>query len=351
MQNILDRLADGPGLYLKTIDLDGQAAILVDMDADSYAASAYLDNRIQMASPFEQSANLRDLFQAGVAFAERPDPLRFIFHIGNAGAQLLSRLLGATPGGLALREPEPLQIVASLVRERLGQFPDPDDVQLINAVFGASMGLLARPMEPNGPVIVTLQSTANVLMRQVLGFKPGNKAICMLQSLPQFLTEATKPEAEEEIRYNFDGLYRHEMAELVGQSVDGAGLFRQAAAIWCVNMMDYHATGGDPAVGRRLLPVQLDHFLAQPDVAFRTILNHLDIPLDDAAMKAILADQAHYDDAATNGPESYDIETRAQEAKQAEADHGDKILDAMRWIDEFAKQNPVMARLREGGVG
>lgn len=105
-----DEIARDATWLAQALDPAEGAVRLVAMDADSYRAASFLDDRMLQASVDAQIVPWT-LVEEAMAGALRSDA-RWIFHIGHVGSTLVSRLLGEIEGVLAVREPRLLRDLA-----------------------------------------------------------------------------------------------------------------------------------------------------------------------------------------------------------------------------------------------
>src|SRR5215207_9307069 len=100
-----------PDAYLQNVDLVRGLVLAVRIDAATYRAAAFLDDRI--LGPSVQGAWIAGSeASAAAGLVHAPRPLHFIFHTGHVGSTLVSRLLDETGSVLGLREPLPLRVLA-----------------------------------------------------------------------------------------------------------------------------------------------------------------------------------------------------------------------------------------------
>lgn len=94
----------------QALDPSAGTTRLVAMDRDSYRAASFLDDRLLQQTIDAQIVPWTQI-EAALAGNLRQDA-RWIFHIGHVGSTLISRLLGALDGVLAVREPRLLRDLA-----------------------------------------------------------------------------------------------------------------------------------------------------------------------------------------------------------------------------------------------
>ena len=116
MEALAQSLKASPELYPHTLDVTADAVGLVRLSEDAFRAASFLDARaLDPGAPLQWVAWPQ--IEAAVEAAGLEEGCGFIFHLGHTGSTLLSRLLGAHPSVLALREPLPLRVLAQQALE------------------------------------------------------------------------------------------------------------------------------------------------------------------------------------------------------------------------------------------
>ena len=102
-----------PELFPMEFDLHRDAVTFVRLSREDYSRASFLDGRIVTTKTMTHAAPWAHVAAAieSARLAERCD---FIFHIGHVGSTLISRLAGAHPAVLSLREPQVLRAFARL---------------------------------------------------------------------------------------------------------------------------------------------------------------------------------------------------------------------------------------------
>src|SRR5438128_161048 len=125
---------------------------LVAMDAESYRAASFLDDRLLQA-PVDAQIVPWPLVEEAMSDELRQDA-RWIFHIGHVGSTLVSRLLGEIDGVLGVREPRLLRDLAL----------SPPDVRA--CYIGVVPKLMSRTFAPGEIACVKATSFASEIAAQ-----------------------------------------------------------------------------------------------------------------------------------------------------------------------------------------
>src|SRR5688572_12345833 len=110
--NALADLADSPRRFVFDLDAATDRVQLLELDEGGYRAASFLDQRVIPPGVELATSAWREIADAMPAEARRD--VQYIFHIGNVGSTLISRLLGEIPAVFALREPLLLRVFAAM---------------------------------------------------------------------------------------------------------------------------------------------------------------------------------------------------------------------------------------------
>ncbi len=128
-----EQIANDATWLAQALDPAAGMVRLIAMDAQSYRAASFLDDRMLQQPvdaqivPWPQVESAMD--------AELRSDARWIFHIGHVGSTLVSRLLGELEGVLAVREPRLLRDLAVSPADIRAQYLEPIP-KLMSRSFG-----------------------------------------------------------------------------------------------------------------------------------------------------------------------------------------------------------------------
>ena len=165
IESLLPRLADDPTVYLHTLDLVRDRALLLEVDRGFYRDATFLDERVLGPGRVGAWVPLERVWRA---FETAPPPrpaCAFIFHLGHAGSTLLSRLLDEVPGVLGLREPLTLRPLA-LAANRLALTPDPALAAVCARALPNLHAALARRFDGDRAVVVKARRASAACWRR-----------------------------------------------------------------------------------------------------------------------------------------------------------------------------------------
>jgi len=264
---------------------------------------------------------------------------QFIFHIGNVGSTLISRLLGELPFVFALREPLVLRVFA----DRL----DPDtptrwDDSEADSRVDQLIALLSRTFRGEQRAIVKATSfTSEIASRLV---PKGSRALFLFASAPHYVENIL---AGQNSRQTLEMLSAARLRRLQrrcpGLTLDLATMSdaRKAALGWACEMTSLveNASNMDPGAVKW---VDFDLFLSEPAAHFLAIARHFGAQIDSAAAAGIC-----------NGPlmrrysKALEYEftpaTRRQILEEARWQYRPAIRDALGWLNELAASYPAVA--------
>jgi hypothetical protein len=288
------------------------------MSEADYRAASFLDQRmLRPDSEFRQSP-----WPAMPADARRDAD--YIFHIGNVGSTLISRLLGELPTVFALREPLLLRTAAE------GQ-------------FDTLAALFSRTFRPEQRANVKATSfTSEIADRMV---RPGSRALFLYATPNHYLENIL---AGENSWQTLQALSPIRLARLQrrcpGLTADLAGMHdgRKAALGWTCEMTSLEAAAAKLPPGT-VLWLDFDVFLADPARHFAAIAGHFGHDLDERAAQAICAGplMGRYSKALEY---EYSPALRREILADARRRHAGAIDDALNWLETLESRYPAAAQ-------
>jgi len=293
------------------------------MSEADYRAASFLDQRmLRPDSEFRHSP-----------WPDMPADSRrdadYIFHIGNVGSTLISRLLGELPQVFALREPLLLRSFAEM---------RPSDER-----FDTLTALLARTFRPEQRANVKATSFTSEIADRLV--RPGGRALFLYAAPERYLENilagqnswqtlaALSPVRLARLQRRCPGL-----AADLGRMHDGL----KAALGWACEMTSLgEAAGKLPA--EAVLWMDFDVFLADPPRHFAGVAGHFGHDVDPAAARAICEGplMRRYSKALDY---EYSPELRREILADARRRHAPAIADALNWLAGLESRYPAVAR-------
>jgi hypothetical protein len=268
-----------PDAYPQALDLAGERMLVIRMDANTYRAASFLDDRIL-------GPNTRGAWLLGAAVAEAarciadPRPLHFIFHTGHVGSTLVSRLLDETGMLLSLREPLPLRTIA----DAHDVLAAPESL-LGAAQFGALLDtmqrLWSRGYDWTRAVIVKATSSAGRAACPLLEASPGARAIYLnVRAEPYLATLLGGANSATDLRGHGPGRMRRLQQRIAAPPapLHGLSLGELAALGWLVETMSQQEAAG--RFPERVLALDFDELLADVAAGMERVLAHFGLPRD-----------------------------------------------------------------------
>jgi hypothetical protein len=305
-------------------------AFLRMTEAD-YRAASFLDQR--MLGP---ASEIRQAPWPALPAEARRDA-QYIFHIGNVGSTLISRLLGELDGVLALREP-------LLLRSFAESPPGPER-------FDALTALLSRTFRPGQRASVKATSFTSEIADRLV--PPGSRAL-FLYATPQHYLENIL--AGENSWQTLQALSPIRLARLQGRC---PGLEANLAAMhdghkaalgWACEMSSLEAAASRMLPGT-VLWMDFDLFLTDPAAHFAAIARHFGHDADAGTVRAICEGplMGRYSKALDY---EYSPALRREILADARRRHAGAIRDALNWLGGLESRYPAAAgairRAREG---
>jgi hypothetical protein len=307
------------------VDLAADRVALLRLSEAEYRAASFLDQRVLTpASEIRQTAwSSLDLP------AEARRDADYIFHIGNVGSTLVSRLLGDLPTAFALREP-------AILRSFAASAPREED-------FARLLALLSRTFRADQRANVKATSFTSEIAPHLVA--PGSRALLLYAAPERYLENIL---AGENSWQTLAALSPVRLARLQGRcpgleadiSAMHDGL--KAALGWACEMTSLEQAAAALPDGS-VMWLDFDTFLADPPRHFQAIAAHFGHDADAATARTICEGplMRRYSKALEY---DYSPGLRRQILAEARARHAAPIRDALNWLTTLETRYPAAAQ-------
>ncbi len=335
LRQVLPTLPVDPSLYPQQIDLEQKLALMIQMAETDYEQAAFLDERIISASTRGSWLPLRGLVDLrGRIRCHRPPA--WLFHIGHCGSTLISRLLGAHPNVLALREPGVLQALAYSRRTAAAEC-GPE-------LFELCVALLSRSYHESQRALIKPTSDCSNLIEPLLEHDSTAPAILLFVGLDTYaatMLRATALRRDVETRHpaRIED-FEKRLGASVGACSDDA---RRVAVSWLASMSAFADAAA--SFGNRVMWLDFDDFLARPGQRLGEAAAFLDTPYT-----------AHETTALVNGPllrrysknldKGYSEAIRNQQLSDSRDRYGNEIATTLNFAEHLAARFEKIAALQ-----
>ncbi len=332
-------LLQGPDFFPHKLDLWAQTVLFVRLSREQFRHASFLDDRIitpQTQGVWHRLAST----EACLAGAPPGRPVHFIFHTGHVGSTLLSRLLEAAGGVLALREPLALRTLAELADD-VGAPHALYSEEALDRLLRLQILLWSRGYDDTNAVIVKATSAAARLGPRLLACSENARAIYLsLSAEPYLATLLAGANSPIDLR----GLGRerfmrvHRLADCTPQKpLHALSLGELAAMTWTAETL----TAALLARTGRVLPMDFERLLQEPAAHLGAALAHFGIPAPKTYLETI--ENAPLWRRYAKAPEAdYSPQMRAQILAEARLRHAGEIAKGLRWIEALAQTSPAV---------
>jgi len=336
MTPFAESLARSPELFPHGLDPRTGAVGFIRLIERDYRQASFLDGRLLNPQTISRAVPWPQVEQA-VAETGLPEACDFIFHIGHVGSTLLSRLLGARPRILSLREPAILRTLA----EARGTWTADN----FEARMSAFLKLWSRTFAADQRALVKATSFVSELAADLMARSYAPKAIFITASPETYLaTILGGPNSRQESKI----LAESRLARLqrrLGRNISPAQSEGETIAMsWACEMSALNAAMTN--AHDRILLIDFDKFLAEPQPALQAAFRHFGIETTEEEIMAILSgpNMTRY----AKAPEyAYDAKLRNDVLKQARTEHGGEIRRGMAWLENAGKTFPEIRAVLE----
>ena len=337
MDLLASSLERSPELFPFDLNPTTDQITLIRLTQADYQRASFLDGRILTPQTLRRSVPWSELETAADGLEETAG---YIFHIGHVGSTLLSRLLGAHPRVLAVREPAVLRTLARMWSEaETRPWSGPE----FDRRLGAILKLLSRTFRPDQCAIVKTTSFVSQLATQILARPSQPQAIFMFVPAETYLaTVLGAPNSPKEARMLAEGRLRRLHARVAGEHWRLAALREgeMVAMSWACEMTAIGAAAEESA--RRALWLNFNTFLQSPAASLFSALRHFGIDAFQVEIESILSgpDLRCY----AKAPEhAFDSNLRSEILNRARKDHSAEIARGLQWLDLAARNSPAIA--------
>ena len=330
-------LIETPHWLVFDLDPATDRAALLRLDEAAYRSASFLDQRA-----VRPGAERRELPWAALAAEITEDARRdadFIFHIGNVGSTLISRLLGELDTVFALREPLLLRVFAAALDLVPAARWNGSEAQ---ARLDQLRALLSRTFRPRQKAIVKATSFTGEIAARLIG--PGARALFLFASAQHYLENIL---AGQNSRQTLELLSPARLERLKrrcpGLALDLRTLSdaRKAALGWACEMtaLNDNASRLPPGTVKWL---DFDRFLADSPGHFTAIAHHFGLSVEPDRARAIAEGplMRRYSKAL-----EYEFSPSIRQEILAEARqmHAPALRDALGWLNALAARYPAVA--------
>jgi hypothetical protein len=335
-------LPASPDAYPQALDVVGGRVLVIRMDANTYRAASFLDDRIL-------GPNTRGAWLPGAVVSEAarqvagPRPLHFIFHTGHVGSTLVSRLLDETGMLLSLREPLPLRTLAD-AHDVLGAPESLLGEAQFDALIDMMRSLWSRGYDWTRGVVVKATSSAGRVAGPLLLARPEARALYLnVRAEPYLATLLGGANSAADLRGHGPGRMRRLQRRVAAPPapVHRLSIGELAALGWLVETMSQQ-----DAVQRfpdRVLALDFDELLADVTAGMERVLAHFGLPRDARYFAGI--GRSPVLQRYSKAPEvPFPQGERAARLEESRRLNRDEIQKGMAWLEKLAQaEGPVAA--------
>ena len=333
-------LGRSPDLFPLGFDARKDAVTFIRLSREDYSRASFLDARILTPQTVAHTVPWRQV-AAAIETAKLTERCDFIFHIGHVGSTLISRLVGAHPALLSLREPQVLRTFALLKSD-----PGPTDQKWLPGEFESRLGgclkLLSRTFEARQKSLIKATSFVSELAVDLLSRTSAPKALMIHASPETYLaTILGGPNSRQEAITMTPSRLRRLQRRLGSDAwrVEHLSEGERLALGWACETSAL--VEGKRAAGERAMQVDFDRFLDNPPELLGGILHHLGIDATAVEINTILQgpDMRRY----SKAPEhDYDAALRLAVLTEARTAHGAEIRKGLAWLECAAMEFPLV---------
>lgn len=326
------------GLLPHLVDLPTDQILLSHLTEEDYRKASFLDQRIVTPQLRRQLVPWSQVSQ--IPLPETPTP-QYIFHTGHVGSTLLSRLLGEIDAVLALREPQLLRTLCeiSLIRDEPESPWSPETFQ---SRLSESIRWLSRSFHADQRVMIKASSFVSELAPLLLA--DSADALILYAPLRRYLPTILAGEASVQETHVMAGPRLKRLTHHLGKAparLWELSLAQRVAMSWLCELITLFKASRESA-SANIKWMDFETFLLEPENILIGAAEHFGHELSRQKASELISGpiMASY----SKAPEhDYSPDLRRQLLDQANRNHADDILVALRWADNMAAQFPLVA--------
>lgn len=329
---LIDGLATSPDVFIHQLDVAGDRALLVRINAEQRRKASFLDDRI-LGSGVEGGWAAWPEIEPAARRAPAATP-SFIFHIGHCGSTLISRLIEEATGVRSLREPNAVRTLAIIADDVA------DGLSLWNAeTFRDRLALYLNTASSGAPTVIKATSWCGDLVNRT----QGPALFC--HSKPNAYIATMLGGANNSVDLKLNAAIRlRRLRRLCGDPhlSDVAKLSpgELAAMSWAAEAATMAAASAKD--GARLHGIEFDSFLDDAEKTLAAAVAHLSLSSSAERINRALAGplmRTYSKDASFD----YSPDDRRMLLAEYATAHKDEIARGLRWLNAAAKAHPPIA--------
>ncbi len=332
-----------PQAFLFKIEANAEQALVVRLSDSDLQAAAFVDDRMLQVQRQAVWMPLAELLSEAPPLA--PPAPSAIFHIGHCGSTLLSRMLGALPAVLSIREPLVLRTLADL--KRVDAATARFDAAAWERLLRRCLALLQRRGADRQQVVVKATSSCNGLIADWLNCDGQARGVVMHIDLRSYLCTMLKSPTSRFDAENFVAARLADLHTALGEDALRLYQLNQAERIalgWIAEMQRFGALA--ERHGGRLLRLDFADLLADPSAVLTRVAAHLRIDASAAAVAAALGPQISGRYAkATDHP--YSRADRQADLQTSAELYPGELRAGLDFAARLLQRYPALAGLRE----
>ena len=216
------------------------------------------------------------------------------------------------------------------------------------------LGLLSRTFDTGQAALIKPSSFCNRLIRELLDWDAGCRAILLHVGLESYLATMLRPERRDETNFVISTYHQADIRYWLGDDgFDAESLpdGPKAALVWLVNMVEFVQVMADQSLIGRLRPLEFSEFLADRAVILSEISEFMGQEVPDDVVQAAARDPAINETYSKGQEDAYDSTTRDAALASARREFADEIAAGRAWADSMCQEHPVFMEVARSPMG
>ena len=344
LNDLFDDLPTSPRMFPEEIDFEERVVHFCRMNRETYALSAFLDDRKTRIDRNNYKVRLDYILNNFGSINSTPRAINWIFHTPHSGSTLIARALNELEGSFVLKEPTLLVQASSLKRHP--KFQQWERSRDWHRFFTMVQELLSRTFTKTDVALIKTTSVCHNLVDDIFCSTRPARGLFLYSSLEKYLISLYKGNyLDAYINAGFEGVLhdiRH-LLPLESGEVEKLPHNRKVALLWLsvvISLSTYMKDNPD----KKMLALDCQQFFSEREASLAILADHFGYPHDIVSIETIINGPVFNRDAKMenrrwDAAAASDINQRARNRFSAE------IEDALYWIEELSSniklQHPI----------
>ena len=343
LNKLFDDLPTSPRMFPEEIDFKERVVHFCRMNRETYALSAFLDDRKTRIDRNNYKVRLDYILNNFGSCNSTPRTINWIFHTPHSGSTLIARALDELEGSFVLKEPTLLVQASSLKRHP--DFHKWERSRDWHRFFTMVQELLSRTFNKSDIALIKTTSVCHNLAQDIFcGTRPA-RGLFLYSSLEKYLISLYKGEyLDAYLNAGFQGVLHDIQQPDLMDPVEANKLprNRKVALLWLsvvISLSTYMKDKPD----KRILALDCQQFFSEREATLLTLADHFGYSSDLSSIEAIVNGPIFGSDAKREN-NKWDATAVSDKNKWVRYKFEVEIEDALNWAEGLIEDRGLLCQ-------